>query len=48
MTQTGKTVSPLKPKRPSPMMAEPSMREGILALTPRWVKRLSRKHRSGH
>jgi hypothetical protein len=36
----------LKPKRPSPMMAEPSMKEGILALTPRWVKRLSRKRRA--
>lgn len=44
--QTEKSDSPLKPERPSPMMAEPSMKEGILALTPRWLKRLSRKRRS--
>jgi hypothetical protein len=36
-----------EPKRPSPMMSvEPSMREGIEALTPRWLKRLLSRGRS--
>ena len=46
MMQTKKHTAPLKPKRPSPMMAEPSMKEGILAVTPRWVKRLLTRRRS--
>lgn len=46
MKQTEKPTPQLKPKRPSPMMAEPSMKEGIEALTPRWLKRLFSRHRS--
>ena len=47
MKQTEKTTPQLKAKRPSPMMAaEPSMKEGLEALTPRWLKRLFSRDRS--
>ncbi len=47
MKQTEKPTPQLKPKRPSPMMSmEPSMKEGIEALTPRWLKRLLSRERS--
>lgn len=47
MSQPERPTPRAKPKRPSPMMsAEPSMKEGIEALTPRWLKRLLSRDRS--
>lgn len=47
MTPTKKPTRPLEPERPSPMLVEPGMtlREAIEILTPRWLKRLSRRGR---
>lgn len=48
MTQTKKPFRPLKPERPSPMLVEPelTLKEAIEILTPRWLKRSSRRGRS--
>ena len=46
MTQSKKSIHRLEPKRPSPMMAEPSMKEALGGLTPRWLKRLLSRNRS--
>ena len=48
MDKNEKPAPRAEPKRPSPMMTEPGMtlREAIEILTPRWLKRSSRRHRS--
>lgn len=49
MSETGKPIRPLKPERPSPMMASetPLTLKGVLeVVTPRWAKRLMRRGRS--
>lgn len=48
MTNTKKPVRPLKPERPNLMMASEralSLKEQIAIITPRWMKRLSRRSR---
>jgi hypothetical protein len=42
MDKIEKSVSRPEPKRPSPMMREPNLREAMEVFTPRWLKRLSR------
>lgn len=48
MTNTDKTVRPLKPERPNLMMASErplSLKQQIALITPRWVKRFLRINR---
>lgn len=48
MDQAKKPTPRAEPERPSPMYKEPGMtlREAIEILTPRWMKRSSRRGRS--
>lgn len=49
MTDIDKSTRPLKPERPSPMMATEralSLKEQITIILPRWMKRSSRRSRS--
>lgn len=49
MTQPEKPTPDVKPERPSPMMPLESsltLKEAIAILTPRWLKRSSRRGRS--
>lgn len=48
MPQTNQSKDPLEPKWPSLMQAQEGMtfREFVGFLTPRWIKRLSRRRRS--
>lgn len=46
MTQTERPRLPIRPKRPSPMMAAElplSLKEAIKIVMPRWLKRSSRR-----
>lgn len=48
MTQSKKPIRPIEPERPSPMMETErpiSLKEAISILTPRWLKRSSRRGR---
>lgn len=48
MAKDEKPAPRVVPERPSPMYTEPAMtlREAIAILTPRWMKRSSRRGRS--
>jgi hypothetical protein len=48
MAKDEKPVPRAEPKRPSPMLTEPALtlREAIEILTPRWLKRSSRRGHS--
>jgi hypothetical protein len=48
MDQAKKPAPRVEPKTPSPMYKEPglTLREAIEILTPRWLKRASRRDRS--
>jgi len=48
MAQPAKPTSGPQPKGPNPMLVDPGLtfREAVELLTPRWIRRLSRKGRS--